>query len=198
MSKQQFVLTGTGGQGLILAAIVIAEAAVLSRLNAVQSQSYGPEARGGASKAEVIVSDQVIHYPHVHQPDFVITMSEQSYKQYGLDLREEAVLIVDNTYVTNIKPRGRNLYSLPITKMARVTFGSEQSANIVAVGVVAALSDVVPFEQLREAVARRVPKGTVDQNTKAMELGWNLGREAKATALSKIALNVGEKNEYEQ
>ena len=181
MSKRQFIFTGTGGQGLILAAIVMAEAAVLSRLNTAQSQSYGPEARGGASKAELIISDEDVHYPKVRQPDFVLTMSEQAYKKYGLNLEEDAVLIVDDTYITNVKPRSRNLYSLPITKTVRSAFGDEQSANIMAVGVVAALSETVPFEQVRQAVTRKVPKGTVDRNIKALELGWNLGREAKIT-----------------
>ena len=182
MAKQQFIFAGTGGQGLILAAIVMAEAAILARKNAAQSQSYGPEARGGASKAELIISDETIRYPKVRQPDFVLTMSEQAYKKYGLELGEEAVLIVDDTYVTHVKPRNRNLYALPVTKTARATFGNEQSANIVAVGVVAALSEAVPFDQVRQAVTKRVPKGSVEQNTRALELGWNLGRDAKIAA----------------
>ncbi|MDQ7094513.1 2-oxoacid:acceptor oxidoreductase family protein [Desulfosporosinus sp. PR] len=192
MSKQQFLLTGTGGQGLILAAIILAEAGIKADRNVAQSQSYGPEARGGACRAEVIIGNEVIYYPKVEKPDFVLTLSQEAYKKYGLNLDEDAVLVVDDSYVPEVKPRPRNLYSLPITKTARTEFASEQSANIVALGVVAALSRVVPLEKVQEAVRQRAPKGTVDRNLKALELGWNLGLEEEATTIPKKGLIEGD------
>lgn len=183
MAKQEFLLTGTGGQGLILAAIMLAEAGINADQNVAQSQSYGPEARGGASRAEVILGNEEIHYPKVENPGFVLTLSQEAYKKYGLHLNEEAVLIVDDSQVTDVKPRSRNFYSLPIIRTARTQFGSEQSANVVALGVVASLSGQIPIENVLQAVQQRAPKGTVEQNTKALELGWQMGIKAGAKEL---------------
>lgn len=186
MAKQQLLLTGTGGQGLILAAIMLAEATIISGRNVVQSQSYGPEARGGASRAEVIINSEAIYYPKVQAPDLVLTLSQEAYRKYGLNLSEEAILVVDNTYVTEVKPRSRNFYSLPITQVAKQQVGYEQSANVVALGVVAALTPQLSLEEVRQAVRLRAPKGTIDRNLKALELGWNLGTEVQCA-------KVGEK-----
>jgi len=178
MSKQQVLFTGTGGQGLILAAIMLAEAAVLAGKNVVQSQSYGPEARGGASKAEVIISDEVVNYPKVQKPDVVLAMSQEAYNKYGITLDEASILIIDNTYVQEVKPRSKNLYALPLTRMTRNQLGSEQSANVVALGAVAALSRLISLEEVRQAVLQRAPKGTEERNLKALTMGWQLGVEA--------------------
>lgn len=179
MAKQQFLLTGTGGQGLILAAIMLAEAAINAGRNVVQTQSYGPEARGGASKAEVIISDHRILYPRVQSPDLVLTISREAYRKYGLNLSEDSILIVDDTYVTELKPRSRNLYSLPITRVARTELGSEQSANVVALGAVTAISQAVSLEDVRQAVQKRAPKGSAELNLQALELGWQMGLKVR-------------------
>lgn len=178
MAKQEFLLTGTGGQGLILAAIMLAEAGINAGQNAAQSQSYGPEARGGASRAEVIIGNEAIYFPKVEKPDFVLTLSQEAYKKYGLHLNEEALLIVDDSYVTDVKPRSKNFYSLPITRTARAHFGTEQSANVLALGVVASLSGQIAMESVLQAVRQRAPKGTADQNSKALEIGWQMGVKA--------------------
>ena len=192
MAKQEFLLTGTGGQGLILAAIMLAEAGINAGQNVAQSQSYGPEARGGASRAEVIISNVAIPYPKVEKPDFVLTLSQEAYKKYGLPLNEEAILIVDNSQVTEVKPRSKNFYSLPITKTARTQFGSEQSANVVALGVVAALSGGIPWENVLQAVEQRAPKGTEERNIRALELGWQMGLEAGTQQEAKHCQNEGD------
>lgn len=185
MAKQQFLLTGTGGQGLILAAIMLADAAVLAGQNVVQSQSYGPEARGGASRAEVIICQEAINYPKVSRPDLVLTLSQEAYKKYGLTLSEDTLLIVDNTYVKEVKPRSKNLYCLPITQVARNQLGSDQSANVVALGVLAAFSPQLPLEAVRWAVQKRAPQGTESRNLNALELGWNLGLRARDVHVDK-------------
>ncbi|CAA7601440.1 Pyruvate-flavodoxin oxidoreductase, central domain protein [Acididesulfobacillus acetoxydans] len=182
MSGEQVLLSGTGGQGLILAAIMLAEAAVLAGHNVVQSQSYGPEARGGASKAEVIISDEKIYYPKVQTPGLVLAMSQEAYRKYGLNLDEAAILVVDSTYVLEVKPRQKNFYALPITRLTRSELGGEQSANVMALGVVAALGNLLTREQVTQAVLNRAPKGTAKRNLKALEIGWQLGREAELPA----------------
>ncbi len=160
MGRLEVVLTGTGGQGLILAAIMLAEAAVDANLNVVQTQSYGPEARGGASRAEVIISQEAIYYPRVLQPELVLTMSEAAYKKYGLNLPDNAVLIVDSTYVHEMRPR-TNAYYLPISHTAQERIGSEQSANVMALGLLAAVGiAALPFSLLKSAVERRSPRGS--------------------------------------
>ena len=95
-------LSGSGGQGLILIGIILAEAAILDNKLAIQSQSYGPEARGGASKAEVIISEKAIHYPKVTEPDLVLAMTQEAAQKYHSDLKPEGTLIVDSTYVKEI------------------------------------------------------------------------------------------------
>lgn len=192
MANQEFLLTGTGGQGLILAAIMLAEAGINAGQNVVQSQSYGPEARGGASRAEVIIGNEAIHYPKVEKPTLVLTLSPEAYKKYGLNLTEDAILVVDSSQVTEVKPRSKHLYSLPITKTARTQLGSEQNANVVALGVVAALSRQIPMEDVLQAVRQRAPKGTTVQNVKALELGWQLGLEAGAKQEGRQAQNEGD------
>ena len=182
MPKQEFLLSGTGGQGLILAAIMLAEAGINADQNVAQSQSYGPEARGGASQAEVIINNEAIYYPKVKKPDFVLTLSQEAYKKYGLHLNEEAILIVDNCRVTEVKPRSINFYSLPITKTARTQFGSEQSANIVALGIMASLSGKISWENVLKAVQQWAPKGTANRNIKALELGWQMGMKVMSSS----------------
>ncbi|SDH20410.1 2-oxoacid:acceptor oxidoreductase family protein [Desulfosporosinus hippei] len=194
MAMQKFLLTGTGGQGLILAAIMLAEAGIYAGQNVAQSQSYGPEARGGASRAEVIIGDEDIYYPKVERPNFVLTLSQEAYKKYGLHLDEEAILIVDDTQVTEVKPRSKNFYSLPITKAARAHFGSEQSANVLALGVVASISGYLSMDNVLQSVKHRAPKGTTEQNIKALEIGWKMGLKAGENQENKHCQNEGDES----
>ncbi len=164
-------LTGTGGQGLILAGIVLAEAVLLEGKNAVQSQSYGPEARGGASKAEVIISSGPIHYPKIVASDFLLSMSEKAYLKYRGGMAEGSVLIVDSTFVTALKePKAKTVYSVPITQIALDETDREMTANIVALGVLAGLG-LVGREALQTAVLHRIPRGTEDLNVRALAAG---------------------------
>jgi 2-oxoglutarate ferredoxin oxidoreductase subunit gamma len=179
MAKQEFLLTGTGGQGLILAAIILAQAGINAGQNVAQSQSYGPETRGGACRAEVIIGNEAIHYPKVEKPDFVLTLSQEAYNKYGLHLNEDASLIVDNSQVTELTPRRINFYALPITKTARTQFGTEEGANLVALGIVASLSGKISLDNVLQAAQQWAPQGTAERNIKAVELGWRMGMEAK-------------------
>lgn len=168
----EFRLSGSGGQGLILAGIILAEAAIGDGREAVQSQSYGPEARGGSSKSEVIVSDQPIYFPKVLRPDFLLAMTGEALTKYGTDLKAQGILVVDSTYVKEITGNFNKIYSVPITQMAKEQLGRDLFANIVALGVLAKLSQAVSFAALENAVLARVPQGTEKINRQALTIGY--------------------------
>lgn len=164
-------LAGTGGQGMILAGIILAEAAAIGAGKSVaQTQSYGPEARGGASKAEVIISDTEIDYPKAIQPDLLLAMSQEACDRYGRDVDPEGWLIVDTEQVKRIPPHPRTV-RLPITHMATEEIGRKITANIIGLGIIVGLTQIVPRQAIVQAVERRVPPGTREVNLRALEVG---------------------------
>lgn len=172
---QQLRLSGTGGQGLILAGIILAEAALLDGKKAIQSQSYGPEARGGSSKSEVLISNEVIHYPKITMPNVVLAMSQEACKKYTVDLPEDGILITDNQFVGELpEKKFKKIYELPITHTAQEGLGKALFANIVALGAITKITEVVSIASLTKAVLNRVPKGTEDLNEKAIKMGLDL------------------------
>jgi len=172
---QQLRLSGTGGQGLILAGIILAEAALMDGKLAVQSQSYGPEARGGSSKSEVIISEATIHYPKITVPNVVLAMSQQACQKYTVDLPADGILITDSLFVQNLPDKQfKKVYELPITHTAQDALGKALFANIIALGDIVKITGVVSIEALTKAVLARVPKGTEAINEKALKLGMDL------------------------
>lgn len=172
--KQELRLSGTGGQGLILAGIILAEAALLDGKHAIQSQSYGPEARGGASKAEVIISDKVIHFPKVTKPDLLLAMSQEAALKYSHDLTDDSILVTDNLFVSKLPDVNGKVYELPITHMAKEVLGKALFANIIALGALVKITGIVSEKSLEEAVLHRVPKGTEEKNRQALQIGRDL------------------------
>ncbi len=170
--RKQLRLSGSGGQGVITAAIILAEAAVAEGKEAVQSQSYGPEARGGASKSEVIVDDNPIFHPHVKQPDLVLAMTQKAADKYYTDLNPDGVLVLDSDLVPKV-PDFPKVIRIPITKLAVEQVGKSLFANIVALGAVTRITGLVDFETVKTSVANRVPPHTVEQNMKALQVGWD-------------------------
>ena len=170
--RKQLRLSGSGGQGVITAAIIFAEAAVEEGKEAVQSQSYGPEARGGASKSEVIIDDGPIFHPHVEIPDLVLAMTQLAANKYYKDLSPEGVLVVDTDLVPK-KKKKKNIISIPITKLAVEEIGKPLFANIVALGALVRITGLVDFETIKKSVANRVPPHTVEQNMQALQVGWD-------------------------
>jgi len=167
----EFRLSGTGGQGLITAGIILAEAAVNAGKNAVQTQSYGPEARGGASKSEVIISDGEIDYPKVTEADVLLAMSEEAYKKYKTGLKKDGILIMDSSIIKEDPDVDARVYKIPITKLAREEAGKTIVANIVALGAIAAITEAVPRDVLEKAVFNRFPKAK-EINKKALDIGY--------------------------
>ena len=175
--RKELRLSGSGGQGVITAAIIFAEAAVREGKEAVQSQSYGPEARGGASKSEVIIDDAPIYHPHVQQPDLVLAMTQKAAEKYYGDLHADGILVLDKDLVPE-PPKFRNTILIPITKLAVEEVGKPLFANIVALGALVRITGLVEFETIRTSVAHRVPPHTVDQNMKALQVGWDAAGKA--------------------
>jgi len=168
-------LAGSGGQGLILAGIILAEAAGLYDGKFVcQTQSYGPEARGGASKAEVVISDAEIDYPQAIQPDVLLALNQKSLDTYLADLKPDGLLLVDADLVPEVP--FEPFVAVPFTHLAR-ELGKEMAANIVALGALAALTGAVTLEGLEKAVLARVPKGTEEMNQKALQAGVDAARK---------------------
>jgi 2-oxoglutarate ferredoxin oxidoreductase subunit gamma len=164
-------LAGEGGQGMILAGIILAEAATIHEgKNAVQSQSYGPEARGGASKSEVVISSGEIDHPEVLDPDVVVALSQEAFRKFGASVKPGGLLIVDADKVdSDSAPKA---VRLPITKMAFETTGRIITANTVALGVLVALTGMVSRQALEKAVLARAPRGTEEMNRKALAAGF--------------------------
>ena len=170
--RKQLRLSGSGGQGVITAAIIFAEAAVAEGKEAVQSQSYGPEARGGASKSEVIIDDNPIYHPHVECPDLVLAMTQKAADKYYTDLNPEGILVLDTDLVPE-PPDFPNILRIPITKLAVEEIGQSLFANIVALGALVHITGLVDFETIKTAVSHRVPPHTIEQNIHALQVGWD-------------------------
>lgn len=166
-------LSGSGGQGLILGGIILAEAALLDGNNAIQSQSYGPEARGGASKAEVIISTSEIDFPKVEKPELLLALTKVAADKYGKDIRHDGMLIVDSS-VEQPSSSDYKVVSIPILKTASDVIGKSMVANIVALGAIVGITQVVSKESIEKAVLARVPKGTEDLNRRALQEGFKL------------------------
>lgn len=176
MSKQiELRLTGSGGQGLILGGIILAEAAIMDGKNAIQSQSYGPEARGGASKAEVIISNEEIDFPKVQTADLLLSLTQVACDKYVDLIGEEGLLLVDSTVKVPENTKAGKVVQIPILETASEVIGKPMVANIVAIGAINELLNVVSRESLEAAVLNRVPKGTEDLNRRALEEGYKLG-----------------------
>jgi 2-oxoglutarate ferredoxin oxidoreductase subunit gamma len=171
-------LSGSGGQGMILASVILSEAIGKDdSKNVVQTQSYGPEARGGASKADVVVSANEVYYPKAMKLDLLLTMTQESLDSYYSELKEGGLLVVDTGLCTNLPDH--DYYGLPITQLARQEVGIVMVANVVALGAIAAITGIVSKEDLIEAVLHRAPKGTEEKNKRAVEIGFREGEKLK-------------------
>jgi 2-oxoglutarate ferredoxin oxidoreductase subunit gamma len=174
MSKQYEIrLSGSGGQGLILAGIILADASLIQGINGVQSQSYGPEARGGASKAEVIISTEEINYPKVQQCDLLLCLTQKSYDEYIASLKNDGILVIDDSIETNVATDA-TIYKLPILKTAIEEMKKPMVANIISLGAISNILDILEEKNILEAVLKRVPPGTDKINKEAFNKGISL------------------------
>ncbi len=170
--RYEIRLSGEGGQGLVLAGKILAEAAALyDGKNATQSQSYGPEARGGASRSDVIISDGEIDYPKAMNLDILLALTQESVDKYIGNLKPGGVLVVDSDSVHNVPEGDFKVVKVPILRTAREEVGKSIVANMVALGVITKITGVVSREAAENAILNRVPKGTQEINLKAFRLG---------------------------
>ncbi|MDW5299864.1 MAG: 2-oxoacid:acceptor oxidoreductase family protein [Sedimentibacter sp.] len=176
-NKIEIRLSGSGGQGVILAAIILADAAIEQGINAIQTQSYGPEARGGSSNAEVIISKHEIKFPKVTNANILLALTQNSYDKYIATLSKNGILVVDES-VNVITDAPYTIYKLPILDTAQNKIGTHMVSNIVSVGVLYALigEDVISKDVMLKSIIDRVPPVTVDKNISAFEEGIKLIR----------------------
>ena len=169
-------LAGLGGQGLILAGIIVAEAAgVYEGKEVVQTQAYGAETRGGFSRSDIVISNEEILYPKASELDFLLVMSQSAYEEHVGSLKKDGVLLLDNTYVSEVS--GERTYAIPFSKIARDKFGRENVANIMALGAITQVFSAISQESMEKAVLNRVPPRFIDLNKNAFKEGVKLGRK---------------------
>ena len=176
--RHEVRFSGFGGQGIILAAVILGRAAALyDGKHAVQTQVYGPEARGGASMSAVIIDDEPILFPEVTVPGIYVIMSQEGFERYGAKAPKEAVMLIDSDMV-----EGRpacTFHEIPATSEARNTLGKVIVANIVMLGAVAAATGIVSDAAIERAVLDSVPKGTEKLNLAALKRGMEFVRAGK-------------------
>ncbi len=171
--RYEIRFSGAGGQGLITAGIILAEAAaIVEGKYAVQSQSYGPEARGGASKSEVIISDAPIDYPKATIVDACLAMTQESADKYANGIKAGGLLLLDSDFVKKDPQGDFKIIKMPIMRTAKEDLGREIVANVVALGAMIALTGAVSFEAGEKAVLAKVPEAFTDLNKKAFSLGY--------------------------
>ena len=167
-----------GGQGIILAGVILGEAAITDGKKAVQSQSYGPESRGGSAKSEVIIADEDIDYPMVIKADCFVTLSQPGFEKYSENIKTGATVIIDSDLVTGDKPGDAgSFYSLPLAVTAD-KIGNRIFANIVMLGSFCAITNVVNKDNLIQSVKKYVPERFFEQNLEAFNEGYALGQNA--------------------
>jgi 2-oxoglutarate ferredoxin oxidoreductase subunit gamma len=183
--------SGSGGQGLITAAVIFAEAVgVYDGKHVCQTQSYGPEARGGKSKAEVVISDAPIDYPKARRLDLLLAMNQAACDAYYRDLSPGGLLVVDATLVEQ-HPTSR-IVAIPFTRIAGEELGREMVANMVALGAVGVLSGHVHAVSLEKALLARVPAGTEELNQRALHRGMEEAAKVRLDTLPRSIFNDDE------
>jgi len=176
-SRTEIKITGFGGQGVILAAYIIGKAAAIyDKKNATLTQSFGPEARGGACSAQLVISEDPILYPYVRRPDILVTMSQEAYTKYEPELKGDGLLIIEEDLVKPKEVRDNiRMLSIPATRLAE-ELGRKMVLNIVMTGFFASVTDLVSLSSMQLAVEDSVPKGTEKLNLKAFETGYEYGK----------------------
>lgn len=175
--KKCILLCGNGGQGLIMAGILLGEAAVIFEgINAIQNQTYGVQARGGESSSEVVISDQEINFAIMPYCDVMIALSQTALNAYAARTRASSVVLVDSELVpdtSRICPEAK-VYSFPITRRAVELTGKPMLANVVSLGILSRFLPEISYESIEKAVARRVPPKTIAINCEALRGGYDL------------------------
>jgi len=184
VSRYEVRIGGFGGQGVVTMAVVAGETASLyDKKYVVQTQSYGPEARGGASKSEIVISDEEVDFPKVQAPDVFVVLSRAAYLEYVDGLKDDGILIIDEDLVKieSDIPKTMKVYKIPATRIADKEVGSKQATNVVMLGAFAVITKVLSIEGLKARIEEKWPR-FVKTNMLALELGMKAAEEALAKA----------------
>jgi 2-oxoglutarate ferredoxin oxidoreductase subunit gamma len=179
MKHLEVKLGGFGGQGIILAGYILGKAAsIYDKNNATLTQSYGPESRGGACSAQVIISDEEVDFPEVLQPDILALMSKEAYDKFTSDVSSTGIILYDDDLVENNQtfPKSLKCYSIPATRFAE-DLGKKITANIIMLGFLVAITGIVHKESMEKAIKSSIPKGTEEMNLAAFNRGYDYGIE---------------------
>jgi 2-oxoglutarate ferredoxin oxidoreductase subunit gamma len=185
MNRVEIRLSGFGGQGIILAGFIVGQAAAIyDGKNATFTQAYGPEARGGACSAQVVISDEPGGYPYVVNPSVVVAMSQEAYTLYASNVGDDVQVIIDENLVKAEPSKKSKILTVPATRIAK-ELGRSAVANIVMLGFLAAVTDAVSLDAMKKSILDSVPKGTEELNMKAFDRGYAHGKEQIKTLRQK-------------
>ncbi len=180
MKRTEIRIAGFGGQGVVLAGVLLGTAAaVTDGCRAVQTQSYGAAARGGGARSEVVISDEPIIYPRVTRPDTMVAMSEEAMRKYGPDMQPGGLLFIDSDLVKNVNRDDVRVVAVPVSNLATQELGKTIVANLVMLGVLVAKTGIVSVAGMEAAIRENVPPKTIDLNLKAFRRGLELGGTAQ-------------------
>lgn len=181
MRRTRLVFSGSGGQGVITAAIILAEAAVIHEgMNATQSQSYGAAARGGATRSDVILSERDIDFPVVTQPNILVCLTQEAYTSFAPEIRPAGTLLTDSRFVETTQKVDARQIELPMYEKVMEQIGKPIVFNICVLGALLGIADLVRPESIMKVIAERVPKEFIDMNTAALNIGLELGAPYRA------------------
>jgi len=177
VNKSEIRLSGSGGQGLITVGIILARAAVIDGINVTQTQSYGAASRGGASRADVVISNSEIYYPEAIKFDTLLSLTQESCDKFIGDLKDGGIFICDNSLVKNYPLVNARVYELPFSEIASEKLGSILPTNILALSFLVRVSKVVSEKALKAAISNSMKPAFLDMNLKAMKIGFKLADE---------------------
>ena len=178
MKRTRLVFSGSGGQGVITAAIILAESAVIHEgLNATQSQSYGAAARGGATRSDIIISRDDIDFPGVTQPNILVCLTQEAYNEFSSIIRPGGTLLTDSRFVQQAKKVDAKQLELPMYEQVMEQIGKPIVFNICVLGALVGLTGLLKPKSLMAAIGDRVPTDFLEMNTRAFELGLEMGAE---------------------
>ena len=174
--KTEIIITGFGGQGIVLAGFILGKAAAIGdKMESTLIQSYGPESRGGSCSAQVVISSETIHYPYVTTPDILVCMSQSGYDKLGQQMKKNGILIIDQDLVRPSRNTEGEFFSIPSSRMAE-EMGRIMMANIIMLGFFTAVTNAISMDAAQRSVLESVPKGTEELNLKAFGKGSDYGR----------------------
>ncbi len=174
--RYEIVFSGSGGQGMILSGKITAEAAATyDKMHSTQTQSYGPESRGGMTEAYVVISDEPVDYPEITKADIIVALSQSGLDRQIRHIKEDTIILIDDEFVDASEVEQNKVYKASFTDISRDIMGSTISANMVALGMLTAVTDKISKEGMVKTMKKNVPNGTEEKNEKAFEKGFELG-----------------------